>query len=198
MPHRFALNTARRAARALVRAQTLAPPQALLAGAIRVLPALAVGVLAGWAHAPAQAATTSTTSATTATASATPIATASLTLSGVRPEALSWLWDNLDDGLFKRASAKHLGFRWLNAPATPEHLGYSSAARYEATASWGGANHRVELTHLDPTTVRTRVASDNFLGAKPYSFLAARVSVDHGSPFTVLVQYRATDRKSVV
>ena len=110
----------------------------------------------------------------------------------MRPEALSWLWDNLDESLFKRASANHQAFRWLNAPATPEHLGYSAAARYEATASWGGANHRVELTQLDPSTVRTRVASDNFLGKKPYSFLAASVSVDHGSPFTVLVQYRAT------
>lgn len=110
----------------------------------------------------------------------------------MRPEALSWLWDNLDEGLFKRASANHQAFRWLNAPSSPEHLGYSAAARYEATVTWGGANHRVELTQLDPGTVRTRVASDNFLGAKPYSFLAASVSVDHGSPFTVLVQYRAT------
>lgn len=190
MPHRFALNTARRAARAFLSGH--APVRTLLAGAIRVLPALAVGALATWAHAPAQAATSSSTAATSATATATPIATASFTLSGVRPEALSWLWDNLDEGLFKRASAKHLAFRWLNAPATPEHLGYSAAARYEATATWSGANHRIELTQLDPSTVRTRVASDNFLGSKPYSFLAASVSVDHGSPFTVLVQYRAT------
>lgn len=183
MPHRFPLNTATSHPRI----------QALLAGAIRVLPALTVGVLAGWLQAPVQAATTGVT-ITTATSSPAVAhsATASFTLGGVRPEALSWLWDNLDESLFKRASANHQAFRWLNAPTTPEHLGYSSAARYEATVTWGGTNHRVELTHLEPATVRTRVASDNFLGAKPYSFLAARVSVDHGSPFTVLVQYRAT------
>lgn len=109
----------------------------------------------------------------------------------VRPEAFSWFWDNADEALLKSANAEIQSFRWLMPPATPEHLGYSSGARHETVAAFGGATHKVLTTHLDPRTMLGRVPSDNFLGSKPYSFWAAQVAIDQQTPFTVLVQYEA-------
>ena len=128
---------------------------------------------------------------TTATAAATTVA-ASFTVTGVRPEAYSWLWDNADEALLKAANAEVQSFRWLNAPATPQHLGYSSGAVHETVATFGGSTHKVVTQYLDPAAVKTRVASDNYLGSKPYSFVAQRVSIDGGWPFVLLVQYTAT------
>jgi hypothetical protein len=115
----------------------------------------------------------------------------SFTLPEVRPEALAWLWDNLNEGLFLRGSRANKAFRWVQAPATPQDLGYSAGAVYEATTQWDGAARRLRVHHLPPEAVRTRVPSDNYLGRKPYSFLAASVSVDGARPFTVLVHHHA-------
>lgn len=129
---------------------------------------------------------------TTLLASAAAPSAAAFTLSKVRPEALSWWWDNADEATLKAANTEVLSFRWLSAPATPQHLGYSGGAVSETVATFGGATHQVVAQYLEPHTVQARVASDNFLGAKPYSFLAQRVSIDGGWPFTVLVQYVPT------
>lgn len=114
---------------------------------------------------------------------------AQFTVAGVRPEAFSWLWDNADEAMLKSANWDIKSFAWEEAPATPQHLGYSAGARYRMSASWGGAVHSLSVTHVDPQTMLGRVASDNFLGAKPYSFVAQSVSVDGKPPFTVLLQY---------
>jgi hypothetical protein len=116
-------------------------------------------------------------------------ADAQFTVTGVRPEAFCWLWDNADEAMLKSANWDIRSFTWEEAPASPQHLGYSAGARYRLNAYWGGAVHTVSVTHVDPQTMRGRVASDNFLGAKPYSFVAQSVSVDGKPPFTVLVQY---------
>ncbi|RZI82249.1 MAG: hypothetical protein EOP38_16515 [Rubrivivax sp.] len=116
-------------------------------------------------------------------------ASTSFTVSGVRPEAFSWFWDNADEGLFKGANSENKAFRWTQAPASPQHLGYSAGARYRSTEVFGGASHIVDVAYLEPDSVRGRVASDNFLGSKPYSFVAQSVSVDGRPPFTVLIQY---------
>lgn len=107
----------------------------------------------------------------------------------VRPEAFSWFWDNVDQGLFTGANRDNQSFQWEQAPASPQHLGYSSGARYRSVETFGGATHTVVVSYLDPQTMRGRVPSDNFLGAKPYSFIAQNVSIDGKPPFTVLVQY---------
>lgn len=107
----------------------------------------------------------------------------------VRPEAFSWFWDNVDPALFVGANKDNQSFQWELAPSSPQHLGYSSGARYRSVETFGGATHTVVVTYLDPETMRGRVASDNFLGAKPYSFIAQNVSIDGRPPFTVLVQY---------
>jgi DAPG hydrolase PhiG domain len=127
-----------------------------------------------------------------ALAQATYSATSQFTVTGVRPEAYSWLWDNADEPLLKAGNADIQAFAWEERPSSPQHLGYSTGARYRLTTKWGGVAHTVSVTHADPQTVRTRVASDNFLGAKPYSFVAQRVAVDGGTPFDVLVQYTPT------
>lgn len=129
---------------------------------------------------------------TTAVAHASSVQTAPFTLSDVRPEALSWLWDNLDEDLFKRAHPDHLGFRWVQPPATPQHLGYSAGARYEARVRWQGIEHVLDVQYLPYQAVRDRVPSDNFLGAKPYSFVALSVRVDGGPAVQVLVHYEPT------
>jgi len=116
-------------------------------------------------------------------------ATSQFVIKDVRPEAFSWLWDNMDAALLKAANADNLSFAWEQAPASPEHLGYSAGARYRSTEVFGGATHQVLVTYLAPQTMQGRVPSDNFLGAKPYSFVAQSVSVDGKPPFTVLVQY---------
>jgi hypothetical protein len=125
-------------------------------------------------------------------AAATAPSAAAFTLSSVRPEALSWWWDNADEATLKAANAEVQSFRWLSAPATPQHLGYSTGAVSETVATFGGGTHKVVAQYADPQSVKTRVASDNYLGAKPYSFVAQRVSIDGGWPFTVLVQYVPT------
>ncbi|MGH6647094.1 DAPG hydrolase family protein [Aquabacterium sp.] len=116
-------------------------------------------------------------------------ASTSFTVKDVRPEAFSWFWDNVDEAMFKAANSENKAFRWTQAPATPQHLGYSAGARYRATSVFGFASHTVEVSYLDPETVRGRVPSDNHLGSKPYSFVAQSVSVDGKPAFTVLVQY---------
>ncbi len=110
-------------------------------------------------------------------------------LAGVRPEALSWLWDNADEALLKAANTDYAAFAWAQAPATPEHLGYSSGARYRATVVLDGVRRSVDVAYLDPATMAGRVASDNALGAKPYSFVAQGVSIEGKPPFTLLIQY---------
>ncbi|NBD19414.1 hypothetical protein GTZ97_01835 [Aquabacterium fontiphilum] len=126
-------------------------------------------------------------------AHATTVSTAQAwVLQGVRPEALSWLWDNLDAALFQRGHRDNVNLRWLQPPATPNDLGYSAGAVYEAHVRWDGVTRRITVRYLPPEQVRARVPSDNFLGRKPYSFLAAAVSVDDGLPFTVLVHYTAS------
>jgi hypothetical protein len=119
-------------------------------------------------------------------------ASAQFTLKGVRPEAWSWLWDNQDEALLKAANSEVLSFKWATAPATPQHLGYSEGASHVSEANVGGAAHTFSVTYLAPEAVKARVPSDNFLGSKPYSFVAQQVSVDGDEPFTVLVQYKAT------
>lgn len=143
---------------------------------LMALPAVLLAVpLALLAHAPARAQSLS--------------ASTSFTVKNVRPEAFSWFWDNLDEAMLKAANSENKAFRWTQPPATPEHLGYSAGARYRTTSVFGLASHTVEVSYLDPDTVRGRVASDNYLGIKPYSFVAQSVSVDGKPPFTVLVQY---------
>ena len=114
---------------------------------------------------------------------------AQFTVKAVRPEAFSWFWDNVDEALLKAANSDNKSFSWTQPPATPQHLGYSAGAQHRSVATFGGATHTVDVTYLAPDTVRGRVASDNFLGAKPYSFVAQNVSVDGKPPFTVLIQY---------
>lgn len=119
-------------------------------------------------------------------------ATTQFTVGNTRPEAYSWLWDNMDEGLLKAGNLLEVrSFRWLQAPATPQHLGYSTGAASETRAYFAGAVRTVTATYLDPGVMQGRVASDNHLGAKPYSFLAAHVSIDGRPPFTLLVQYHA-------
>ena len=119
-------------------------------------------------------------------------ATTSFTLTGVRPEALSWWWDNPDVALLRKANAQVQSLTWLTPPASPQHLGYSAGARLEEVATLGGSARRITTTYRDPQTVRNLVASDNYLGSKPYSFLASEVSIDGKPPMRVLVQYSAT------
>lgn len=121
-------------------------------------------------------------------------ASARFTVDDVRPEAFSWYWDNLDQNLLIGANADNKSFRWIQPPATPQHLGYSAGARYLSTAVFAGARREVDVTYLAPETMQGRVASDNFLGSKPYSFVAQNVSIDGKPPFTVLIQYTPTGR----
>lgn len=114
---------------------------------------------------------------------------AQFTVKAVRPEAFSWFWDNVDEAQFVAANSENKSFCWTQAPSTPQDLGYSAGAQYRSVETFGGATHTVDVTYLAPDTVRGRVASDNFLGAKPYSFIAQNVSVDGKPPFTVLIQY---------
>lgn len=116
-------------------------------------------------------------------------AQAQLTVAGVRPEAFCWYWDNVDAALFQGANTDNKTFLWVQAPSSPQHLGYSAGARYQSVEVFGGATHAVDVTYVDPELVRGRVASDNYLGAKPYSFVAQSVSVDGRPPFMVLIQY---------
>jgi hypothetical protein len=116
-------------------------------------------------------------------------ANAQFTVTDVRPEAFSWFWDNVDEAMFTAANADNKSFKWVQTPATPQHLGYSAGARYQSVEVFGLAKHTVDVTYLDPATVQGRVASDNYLGSKPYSFVAQNVSVDGKPPFTVLIQY---------
>jgi len=111
------------------------------------------------------------------------------TVKAVRPEAFSWFWDNVDEALWLGANSENKSFCWLQTPSRPQDLGYSAGARYRSVEAFGGATHTVEVTYLEPDTVRNRVASDNFLGAKPYSFVTQNVSIDGKPPFTVLIQY---------
>jgi hypothetical protein len=113
-------------------------------------------------------------------------------LPAVRPEALSWWWDNIDAALLKAANSEVLGFEWLQAPTTPQHLGYSAGALQRQRLQLQGSPRTVDIRYLPPATVSRHVASDNFLGSKPYSFVAQQVSIDGGAPFTVLVQYKAS------
>lgn len=115
-----------------------------------------------------------------------------VTLSTVRPEALSWLWDNADEALLQRANADIRSFQWTQPPASPEHLGYSAGAAFKLQVAWDGALHRVAVAHVDPDQVRALVSSDNFLGSKPHNFVAQQVSVDGQAPFLVLVNYQST------
>lgn len=116
-------------------------------------------------------------------------ASAQFVIKGVRPEAFSWFWDNVDQALLVHANSENKSFAWVQAPSSPQDLGYSSGARYRSVASFGGATHTVDVTYLDPQTASGKVASDNYLGAKPYSFIAQSVSVDGKPPFAVLIQY---------
>jgi hypothetical protein len=118
-------------------------------------------------------------------------ASAQFVVKGVRPEAFSWFWDNLDQGMLQAANSENKSFTWLQTPAKPQDLGYSSGAKYRSVEVFGGASHTVEVSYLDPDTVRGKVASDNYLGGKPYSFIAQNVSVDGKPPFMVLMQYEA-------
>lgn len=113
-------------------------------------------------------------------------------LPAVRPEALSWWWDNIDAALLKAANSEVLGFEWLQAPSTPQHLGYSAGAVQRQRLWLQGSARQVEIQYLPPESVSRHVATDNFLGSKPYSFVAQQVRIDGEAPFTVLVQYRAS------
>lgn len=108
---------------------------------------------------------------------------------GVRPEAFSWFWDHIDQALLAGANAENRSFAWQQAPSSPQDLGYSAGARYRAVAVFGGKAHTVDVTYLPPEAAQGRVASDNFLGAKPYSFVFQNVSVDGRPPFAVLAHY---------
>jgi hypothetical protein len=119
-------------------------------------------------------------------------ASALFTVKGVRPEAFSWLWDNADQPLLAAANSENKTFAWVQTPATPQDLGYSAGAHYRSTEVFGGATHTVDVTYLEPELVRGRVASDNYLGKKPYSFVAQQVSVDGKQPFALLMQYTPT------
>jgi len=116
-------------------------------------------------------------------------ASAQFVVKGTRPEAFSWFWDNGDQAMRAAANSENKSFAWVQAPSRPQDLGYSSGARYRAVEVFGGTSHTVEVSYLAPETVRGQVASDNDLGAKPYSFIAQNVSVDGQPPFTVLIQY---------
>ncbi|MGC4060635.1 MAG: hypothetical protein QM749_07210 [Aquabacterium sp.] len=118
-------------------------------------------------------------------------ASAQFVVKGVRPEAFSWFWDNLDQAMLQGANSEHKSFTWAQAPSRPQDLGYSSGAKYRSVEVFGGASHTVDVSYLDPDTVRGKVASDNYLGSKPYSFIAQNVSVDGEPPFMVLMQYAA-------
>jgi hypothetical protein len=118
-------------------------------------------------------------------------ASAQFVVKGVRPEAFSWFWDNLDQAMLQAANSEHKSFAWLQAPARPQDLGYSGGAKYRSVEVFGGVSHTVDVSYLDPDTVRGTVASDNYLGSKPYSFIAQNVSVDGKPPFMVLMQYNA-------
>lgn len=160
---------------------------------LAVLGAL-LGTLLGPASTVAPFAATSSIALAGALVGAPAHATGTLgaTLSGVRPEALSWLWDNADEALLRAANAELQSFEWVTPPATPQDLGYSTGAAFRSSARFAGALHSVAVTYLDPQVVRSQVASDNYLGRKPYSFLAAAVRIDGGAPFQLLVQYTPT------
>lgn len=115
--------------------------------------------------------------------------TLELRVASVRPEAFSWFWNHLSDTLLKQANADVTGFRWLTPPKGAEHLGYAAGAQYEVLATLAGLPRRLTVSTLAPDSVRARVASDNFLGERPYSFIAQRVQLDQGAPFEVLIQY---------
>lgn len=117
------------------------------------------------------------------------IAASSFTLNKVRPEAFSWLWDNMDSALFLRGSNDNRSFQWVQAPGSPEHLGYSAGARYRASVWLTGKIRQVEVTYLPYSSMQSRVASDNALGSKPYSYLAQRVQIEGRPAFDVLLQY---------
>lgn len=116
-------------------------------------------------------------------------ASAQFAVKSVRPEAFSWFWDNADEAMLIAANSDIKSFSWQQAPSSPQHLGYSAGASYRTVAAFGLGMHTVDVSYLDPNTMRGRVASDNFLGSKPYSFVAQNVSVDGRPPFTVLIQY---------
>lgn len=129
-----------------------------------------------------------------AQAESLPSTSSTFTVNKVRPEAYSWYWDNVDADLFKGAQRSNKSFQWLQPPTTPEHLGYSEGAQYRTTAVIAGRTRTVDVRYLPYTGVQNRVASDNALGSKPYSFVAQRVSIDGQRSFDVLVQYTPSGR----
>lgn len=126
---------------------------------------------------------------TTAGGAGTAIERSSLTVTGVRPEAFSWFWNNQREALLQQANAEVRSFVWQLPPAQPEHLGYAAGARSETVAVLDGVERRIVATTLEPSALRGRVAADNFLCARPYSFLAQTVQIDGAPAFEVLVQY---------
>lgn len=117
------------------------------------------------------------------------------TVSGVRPEAYSWFWNNQTADLLQQANADIQAFRWTVEPTGREHLGYDKGASYELVATIDGATRAVTATYMDPVDVRDRVGSDNFLGNRPHDFLALAVRVDQEPPVRVLISYTATGER---
>ncbi|KXS11431.1 hypothetical protein M427DRAFT_47154 [Gonapodya prolifera JEL478] len=103
---------------------------------------------------------------------------ASIVPPDVRPEALTWLWNNVDLSILKscRNSAVR-SLAWVKPPNGPAH-----------------SRETVVVKYLDPLVARGLVVQDNFLvtTARPRSFAAASVVTNNHEPLNVIVQYLLT------
>jgi len=103
-------------------------------------------------------------------------------LTGLRAEFLEYLWNNLDDALFKQwYPAHHRAFAWLNAPKHPGDIGAELLAKFRSTESFGGPDHTLEVTYIDPASSATKTSLE-------YAMMA-EVRLDGEGPLSWTVEY---------
>lgn len=108
----------------------------------------------------------------------------------VRPEAFSWFWNNLSQRALRRANRQSRDFEWIDAPAQPNELGYESQASFKQSIWLEGRRRSVTSRYRSPDSARGRVDPSNYLGSRPFSFLAMTVTIDDGAPIDVLLRYK--------
>ncbi len=108
----------------------------------------------------------------------------------VRPEAFSWFWNNLSQRSLRRANRQSRDFEWIDAPAQPNELGYESRASFKQSIWLDGRRRSVTSRYRSPDSARGRVDPSNYLGDRPFSFLAMTVTIDDGAPIDVLLRYQ--------
>lgn len=118
-----------------------------------------------------------------------------LSVADVRPEAFSWLWNNQTLAILQHANPAIESFQWVFEPDNPHDLGYEANTEYKITAKIDGTLHDISVRYNPPASVSERVDSINFLGHRPFSFLAMSVYIDQEPAIDVLIQYTAAGER---